>query len=273
MKNSPSVMMFGIRSYGVTSVSIVFLTLSLLAFSQLSYGFVWKNEKRSNFLHPARINSRATTCYADKSKDKSIAWLEKQVMASAQAKVDVQRFTKAIDKNNNNDADYSELMLPDEPIPSSSFSVALAAAAVTSSLSILVFHDFLISLALAVPVFVVAYRDPMGENDDVSGPLARIIGRAGLKSWSASEPKVRAVARAVVTGEEEIAMLKDRVEQLEIENSELRLWRQRRNFVDKALPNYTVTDLKEQARVNGLPVGGAKSQLLMRLIEAEVIKI
>ena len=55
------------------------------------------------------------------------------------------------------------------------------------------------------------------------------------------------------------------------DNSDLRLWKRRRLWVDQALGNYNLQDLKEVARSNGLRVGGTKAQLLMRLIEAEVI--
>jgi hypothetical protein len=41
--------------------------------------------------------------------------------------------------------------------------------------------------------------------------------------------------------------------------------------VDEALPNYSLDQLKDLARDNGISVGGAKSQLLLRLVEAGVV--
>ena len=41
--------------------------------------------------------------------------------------------------------------------------------------------------------------------------------------------------------------------------------------MDCALPNYSLDELKDLARQNNLPVGGNKSEILMRLAEAEVI--
>jgi hypothetical protein len=106
-----------------------------------------------------------------------------------------------------------------------------------------------------------------------SGPLARVVGRATLESAKAAQPKVRALARAAVHGEEEWLAMQDKIERLEQENADLLLWKQQRISADEKLSDFTLDELKEQARVNGLTVGGTKSQLMMRLVEANVIKL
>jgi hypothetical protein len=89
----------------------------------------------------------------------------------------------------------------------------------------------------------------------------------------ASQPKIKALARAVVTGEEEIVGLRQRVQELEDETTSLRLWKERRIKVDAALPRFTVNELKEIARENDLAVGGTKSELLFRLVEADAVNL
>jgi predicted secreted protein len=87
------------------------------------------------------------------------------------------------------------------------------------------------------------------------------------------QPKFRAVARVALKGESEMAVLKQRLDDLELENANLRLWQQRRNAVDESISKFTVSELKQHAREHKLSVGGSKSQLLMRLVEAEAIQV
>lgn len=101
------------------------------------------------------------------------------------------------------------------------------------------------------------------------------VGRYTLEEIT---PKAKAIAKAAILGEEEVAELKARLQDLEMEysavrdeNVRLKLWKDRRTWVDAVLPKYTLQSLKDEARQNGLQVGGTKAQLLMRLVEAEVI--
>lgn len=71
----------------------------------------------------------------------------------------------------------------------------------------------------------------------------------------------------------ELAQLKQRIDELEDENASLRLWQERRNFVDSALSKYNVEQLKKLARENEVAVGGSKIELLIRLVEAEAINL
>jgi hypothetical protein len=99
------------------------------------------------------------------------------------------------------------------------------------------------------------------------------VGRATVHTLKAAQPKVKAVARVAIRGDDQIALLMERIEALEAENANLRLWQKRRTAVDNSLSKYTLAQLKGKARENKLPVGGDKSTLLMRLVEAEVIDV
>eukprot|EP00957_Ditylum_brightwellii_P049722 3770650-Ditylum_brightwellii.AAC.1 len=98
--------------------------------------------------------------------------------------------------------------------------IALAAATVSAFAANLMLHSWFISAAVFVFAFVVASSDPLDE-EGIAGSLARIVGRTTLKSIDTATPKVRAVARAAVFGEEELASLMGRLSELERENAEL----------------------------------------------------
>lgn len=94
----------------------------------------------------------------------------------------------------------------------------------------------------------------------------------------AAKPKAKALARAALTGDEEILTLREQLDDLERrnrslenKNAALSLWKKRRVWVDDRLASFNLQELKEQARENKLQVGGTKAQLLMRLVEAKVI--
>ncbi len=119
-----------------------------------------------------------------------------------------------------------------------------------------------------------ASRDPLNETENnISGPLFRIIGRGTLQSIEKSKPKVKAVARAVISTEDEYAQLKQRMVELERENEELKLWIERRKFIDENGQFYSLDTLKNMARTRGIQIGGTKAQVMMRLIEAGSITI
>jgi hypothetical protein len=85
-----------------------------------------------------------------------------------------------------------------------------------------------------------------------------------------SKPKIKAVVRAAMSDQEEIFLLKEKIKQLEVQNSDLQKWKRQRIAVDESLSKFTLDELKEMARRNKLPVGGSKSQLMMRLLENDV---
>jgi len=99
------------------------------------------------------------------------------------------------------------------------------------------------------------------------------VGRAGLEALYGIQPKLSAIARAVVKGDDDLIKLQQKYSHLEEENSRLKRWIELRIAVDEALPRYDVQWLKAQARDAQLTVGGTKSQLLMRLVEAGVLQL
>jgi hypothetical protein len=195
-----------------------------------------------------------------------IAALEKQVMSSVQAQLDRKRVVQAL----LDDDSFKDPLA--KQASSSAFAIPIASAVVASGAAFLIFHNLSITVAVLVSVFFVAVGDPV-QQDSLAGALARILGRATLESYQASEPKFRAVARAVVTGQEEIVQLQQRLAVLQDENSRLRLWKVQRQAVDKALPAYSLDQLKKTARDNGVACGGTKSQLLMRLVKAAIVDL
>mmetsp|Transcript_7242 Transcript_7242/g.9826 ORF Transcript_7242/g.9826 Transcript_7242/m.9826 type:complete len:277 (-) Transcript_7242:131-961(-) len=199
--------------------------------------------------------------------------IEKEVLASTQARLDMKRVTDVLLEENS--ANSSRQKLPQtesqglaEPTsaPPSPWTIALAAALVSSLAVNLVLHSWIISAVVFVFAFLAASGDPLDE-EGIAGSIARIVGRSTLKSVDAATPKIKAVARAAVTGDEELESLRGRLLELEQENAELRLWVQRRKAVDESLSSFTLEQLKGLAREKGIMVGGTKSQLLMRLVE------
>ena len=217
---------------------------------------------------PKRIRTAATTkatCLYAVQDDVMLA-LEQQVVASAQARMDAKRVLQVLDET-----DTQPVTVP-TTTAATRYTIALAAALVTGVASLTLDHNLIVSGIIFVVVFILACADPL-QDDSISGAMARMVGRVTLQSVQASQPKLKALARAVVTGEEEILVLKQQVHDLTNQVKELRQWQMRRLFVDQELGNYSHVELKDQARSHGLAVGGTKTQLLMRLVEANVIAV
>ena len=211
---------------------------------------------RENHISLPQVNPK------DEMGEKELVIIELEVMESTRAKLDLQRVTRTL---------LDDEVKPTR-VPLAGWKVALAAGSVGGVGAFLLLHSLIVSGTIFTLIFFVANGNPL-EEETVAGALARVVGRVTLQSVEASQPKVRAIARAAVRGEDEVAELKSRLFQLERENSELRLWKERRNAVDEALPTFSLRDLKEEARQNDLVIGGSKAQLLMRLVEAEVIRL
>ena len=187
--------------------------------------------------------------------------------------MDVNRILKALEtdtSNTSSSSSSSDGMYENELVVSvtSHLQIATAASLVTSVGSFLALHNVYLSLVIAGLVFLAAFLD---QDDTLAGALARIVGRTTLQSVQASQPRVKALARAVVTGEEEIGLLKGRIRELEVENDELRRWKEQRNQLDEALPRFKVEELRTMAREKGLVVKGTKADLLMRLVASGAI--
>jgi hypothetical protein len=230
------------------------------------------NREKSCFLtskSKTKFQLHASSQKQDPGND--IASLEREVQASVQAQLDRKRVLEAFLENK-----PSSSLIPsnsNDPLPAlsqSSWQVPAAAAVVASTISLLIFHNPYATALVLVSVFIVASGDPL-EEDSLAGALARILGRFTLQSVQASQPKIRALARAVVTGEEEILQLQQRLQQLEEENEQLLLWKVRRLRVDEVMLTYSLDQLKDLARDNNVSVGGTKSQLLLRLVEADIV--
>ena len=223
------------------------------------------------FHTPHRYTPRSTPLSLF-NKEKELSDIEKRVKASAEAQVDRDLIVRALEAANLPAGDSSDLLLPGEQTKSvaSSWQIALSASAVLSTASWFVLPSLYTTVGVAVLVFALALR---ADDNSVTGAVARTVGRATIESMEASQPKVRALARAVVTGEEEIVALKAQVKQLQEETAALQRWKDQRNFVDENLSQYSLDELKEKARGNGLMVGGTKAQLMMRLLEAGVLEL
>jgi SAP domain len=214
-----------------------------------------------------KANARFHLSRNDVSSEE-LALLEQQVVASVKSRMDLERVLKALDT----DVEASprprrnDLMYDDEDLTQTStpqLQVAGAAAVVSTGISFWAFGNVLLSAFICFFVFVVANLD----DDGLSGALARIVGRSAIHSVQASQPKIKAVARAVVTGDEETIALKTTIQQLRSENASLREWKEKRLKIEESLPRYSVAELRAMARHNGLPEGGTKTDLLKRLVD------
>jgi hypothetical protein len=101
-----------------------------------------------------------------------------------------------------------------------------------------------------------------------------------LSSAEKAAPKVKALARTALTGKDDVVELREDLAALQVQNqelrkeiSQLRLWKLRKDWIDEQGTDYNLQVLKDAARQRGMVVSGTKSQLLMRLIEAGVIRI
>lgn len=198
--------------------------------------------------------------------------LEQEVYASTRAQMDVQKVKRTIiDQAPSSDVDPERTA-----IMAAQWKISLAAASFVSTFVTIATHSNLAITAIVfVAVFFVANQDPL-EEEGAAGALARLLGRITIQSVETTKPKLKAMARAAITSEDEsqeqvVRLLQQRIEVLENENAQLKRWKQQRNKADALLSQYALDDLKAMARANNLPVGGTKIQLLMRLLENRVL--
>lgn len=236
-------------------------------------------EKINILINKNNENSR------NSNSDLDILALEKEVRASTQEQLDIQRIQKILTPKSKGTKITSamENMESYNKYPPSQRNIAIASATTVSLSSLLMLqlpspYNIYISLITFVSTFVIANRDPIKDEDldDVTGPITRTVGRVALQSLEKSKPKIQAVARAVVNGdssEDEIQYLMKRIEDLENENNQLKQWIQRRNSIDERSKYYTIEQLKDIARENKVSVSGTKTNLMMRLIEANALDL
>jgi hypothetical protein len=234
-----------------------------ILFAQLLFFVVLSDAFQESKLVKRSLSTRL--CKWPKRHDDEITTMENELLASAQARTDSNRILRAFD------ADY---LAPPTSLTQQQqqWKIALAASFVGSSAMLFSIKNVYVAGFVFVVVFIAANGDPL-QDDSLAGALARLVGRQTLRSVEASQPKVRALARAVITGEEEIVELNLRIQNLQDEVESLRLWKERRLKVDDVLNNFTLDELKDKARRNKLEIGGTKAQVLMRLVEAEVLEL
>jgi hypothetical protein len=214
----------------------------------------------SQSLRTRQISCRTFALQPLQSKEDNIYQIEKDVFSSVQERLDYQRLMTALEEPSA--SDYTP-----------PWKIAVAAA---TTFSVLIFFfsssNVFLSTIVWIATYAAANRDPL-EEEGLAGPLTRLVGRRTLESYKANEPKIKALARVVVTGREEITQLQHRVAQLEEENKHLREWKEKRIKVDRELSRFSLDELRFIARHHNLPSGGNKTDLLMLLVERKVIHL
>lgn len=154
--------------------------------------------------------------------------------------------------------------------------VALAAGTVAGLGCEYVTHSSVLSVSFFCFVFFTALRDPNSElnEENVAGPLARIVGRSAIQSYEVTQPKIKAVARAAVRGDQDLAELKVEVQELREENAKLRSYVERRQWIDDHQSDFALEDLKILAQRFRIPYSGVpKPLLMMRLLEVGALRM
>ena len=210
--------------------------------------------------------------------------LEAEVEASAMARLDKERVKRALqnkrDDMRNNYNDYSassssSMMEYDVDQPPSRMKIAFAAGTSAATVALLALHTPLPVGACAF-VVVAAYAavDPLDDGGGIFAPLARILGRATIETTNDALPRMKSAILAATTGEEEISRLKQRVQELERENAKLKQYMGIRETVDDNMSAFTLDELRDYARRNGVVFSGrSKAQLFAALLERGIIKI
>eukprot|EP00751_Fragilariopsis_kerguelensis_P049067 CAMPEP_0171037000 /NCGR_PEP_ID=MMETSP0736-20130129/41962_1 /TAXON_ID=186038 /ORGANISM="Fragilariopsis kerguelensis, Strain L26-C5" /LENGTH=190 /DNA_ID=CAMNT_0011482333 /DNA_START=394 /DNA_END=966 /DNA_ORIENTATION=+ len=161
-------------------------------------------------------------------------------------------------------------------IMAAQWKISLAAASFVSTFyEVSTKSNLSITAVVFLTVFFIANQDPL-EEKGFAGALARLLGRLTIESVETSKPKLKAMARAAISTDNDdrekvITLLQQRIEVLENDNTELKQWKEQRTAADSLLSQYGVEELKVMARQNHLPVGGTKIQLLMRLLENQIL--
>lgn len=211
---------------------------------------------------------KPTVVHRFAARENELSRMEQEVKGSVQAQMDLKRVAEALDsdqldteQNSTNPANLA-----------SRWQIALASAIFCSVVSFSLLNNSITTGIVFIGTFILAARDPL-EEEGAAGAGARLLGRFAINSVEVSKPKIKAVARAAMTNEEDISRLKQQVSELQEENATLRLWKERRIKIDETMSDYTLDELKAIARENRLAVGGTKAILMMRLLEANAIKV
>mmetsp|Transcript_33035 Transcript_33035/g.97465 ORF Transcript_33035/g.97465 Transcript_33035/m.97465 type:complete len:307 (-) Transcript_33035:773-1693(-) len=207
--------------------------------------------------------------------------LEAEVEASAMARLDKERVKRALQNKRDGIGgsyaygDPSTLTEYEADQPPSRMKIAFAAGTSAATVALLALHTPLPIGACAFAV-VAAYAavDPLDDGGGIFAPLARILGRATIETTNTAMPRVKGAILAATTGEEEISRLKRRVQELEKENVELKQYLGIRETVDDNMNAFTLDELRDYARRNGVVFSGrSKAQLFATLLERGIIQI
>ncbi len=158
----------------------------------------------------------------------------------------------------------------------SNWSIAIASGAVLGLLSFIALQLPMLSFSIFLLTTYVASRDPTLDEDlvagDLTGPATRTLGRMTLDAVETVTPTFKAVMRAIISGDELIDM-KSVNRELMNENDDLRMEIARKEAIEDLKKHYTVKQLKEIAKRDGLKVSGNKFELMMRLLENDSIPL
>ena len=181
--------------------------------------------------------------------EKEMIQIEKDVIGTTNAKLDVQRVVQVIDE-------VSQPTLGRDPVEVANtahpWQLGIAAATTASIATFFVFNNnWYISVMTFVGIFWFAIGDP-NEQDGPVGPLSRIVGRETIKGVEQSKPKLRAVVQAAIqttdNDEETIGSLRQEIVRLQKENAQLRLWKEKRIATEMLVRNekqYSEDELQE----------------------------
>ena len=201
--------------------------------------------------------------------------IEAELLDNSKRRLDVNRLTRYLNDDDGSDGGPSTTtttMTSGTTPATTTWRVAISGGVSAGLLVWIVSHSFWLSLVALTVVTVLASGDPM-DDDSVAGALARLFGRATVKSWDTSQPKIKAVVKAAIQDQDELTLLRAKLTDLEVEVAELRLWKKQRMAVDENLSRYSLEELKETARRNDLKVGGTKAEVLMRLVQNNVLEL
>jgi hypothetical protein len=201
---------------------------------------------------------------------------EAEIQESAMRGVDLLRIQEWLDndENDNNDNNWDPTTSTTQR-DRNGWKVAVASGTVMGLGCDYVTHSISLSLITFATVVWVALKDPLDDADGLVGPLARIVGRTTLDSYQKVKPKLKALARAAIQNEDVIIKLSSEVKELRQQNQELRLYQQRREWIDTHQSQFSLDDLKglaQQVRLSSYSTL-SKQQLMMRLLETGALRM
>ena len=219
------------------------------------------------------------------TRDEFLQW-EAEIQESSLRGVDLLRIQEWLESDDNSNSKDGKSNLDLITQRDNGWKVALASGTVVGLACDYVTHSITLSVLTFGAVVWVALKDPIDDGDGLVGPLARILGRTTLDSYQKVKPKLKALARAAIQNEDVIVKLSSQVKELQRENQALRLYQQRREWIDANQSKYNLEDLKilaqrtQQQQQQTYPTSRpqaystlSKQQLMMLLVEIGALRI